>query len=198
MKKLYELYLIVRSDMDATAKHTELDRIASILESDVSAKNIEVIDEGNKKLAYPIQKLNVGTYVSIRFEVEYADAKNMQLVEKKLNISEPVLRYILTQETQNIHRKSKESLNTSPTATTHQELNKGSKNKKDLASHLGMAVVDYKDVEFLQQFISPYSKIFARKRTGNSALSQRKIAQAIKRARHMGLIAFTPKHQRTV
>jgi len=198
MIKNYELYLILRTDLDAEAKKAELERLASIIETDVSAKNVEVIDEGNKKLAYPINKANVGNYVAVTFEVDYANAKNMSLVEKKLNISELVMRYILTDETENLRRKAKESLNTSPAFTTHQELNKGAKVKKDLVSHLGIKVVDYKDVELLQQFMSPYSKIFARNRTGNGAITQRRIAQAIKKARHMGLIAFTPKHQRVV
>jgi len=149
MIKNYELYLILRTDLDAEAKKAELERLASIIETDVSAKNVEVIDEGNKKLAYPINKANVGNYVAVTFEVDYANAKNMSLVEKKLNISELVMRYILTDETENLRRKAKESLNTSPAFTTHQELNKGAKVKKDLVSHLGIKVVDYKDVELL-------------------------------------------------
>ncbi len=50
--------------------------------------------------------------------------------------------------------------------------------------------VDYKDVAYLKQFTSPHAKILAKKRTGVSALKQREITQAIKRARFMALMPY--------
>ena len=50
--------------------------------------------------------------------------------------------------------------------------------------------VDYKDVDLLNRFISERSKILPRRVTGTSAKNQRKVANAIKRARIMGLLPF--------
>lgn len=50
--------------------------------------------------------------------------------------------------------------------------------------------VDYKDVDLLKRFISERGKILARRVTGTSAKNQRKVANAIKRARIMGLLPF--------
>ncbi len=50
--------------------------------------------------------------------------------------------------------------------------------------------VDYKDVVFLKRFTSGQAKIIDPRYTGSCALHQRKLAQAIKRARYMGLLAF--------
>ncbi|MGE4357624.1 MAG: 30S ribosomal protein S18 [Candidatus Omnitrophota bacterium] len=50
--------------------------------------------------------------------------------------------------------------------------------------------VDYKDVEFLQKFISERGKILSTRITGNCAKHQRKISRAIKRARIMALLPF--------
>ncbi len=50
--------------------------------------------------------------------------------------------------------------------------------------------VDYKDVETLKRCINPHGKIMPRRRTGLSALGQRNLAQAIKRARFMALLPF--------
>jgi len=50
--------------------------------------------------------------------------------------------------------------------------------------------IDYKDVETLKKFISPYAKIQPRTRTGVCAHHQRDLARAIKRARHMALLPF--------
>jgi len=50
--------------------------------------------------------------------------------------------------------------------------------------------IDYKDTRLLQRFTSSYGKIVARRRSGTCMLHQRKLAQAIKRARFMALIPF--------
>lgn len=50
--------------------------------------------------------------------------------------------------------------------------------------------LDYKNVEYLAQFIGPTGKIMARRRTGFSGQHQRELAQAIKLARFMGLLPY--------
>lgn len=50
--------------------------------------------------------------------------------------------------------------------------------------------IDYKDTETLKRFINPHGKIMPRRRTGLSALNQRALAQAIKRARFMALLPY--------
>lgn len=50
--------------------------------------------------------------------------------------------------------------------------------------------VDYKDVGYLRQFMSPHAKMLSKKRTGMPADKQRQIALAIKRARFMGLLPY--------
>jgi len=53
--------------------------------------------------------------------------------------------------------------------------------------------IDFKETNWLQKFISGLGKIRSRKRTGLCAKHQRKLAKAIKRARHLGLLASTKK-----
>lgn len=50
--------------------------------------------------------------------------------------------------------------------------------------------VDYKDAAFLRRFVSSSAKITDPRYTGTCALHQRKLAQAVKRSRYMGLLAF--------
>lgn len=50
---------------------------------------------------------------------------------------------------------------------------------------------DYKEVEILQRFVSDRGKIISRGRSGVCAKHQRRLAKAIKRVRHLGLIPFT-------
>ena len=50
--------------------------------------------------------------------------------------------------------------------------------------------LDYKNVAYLCKFLTPQGKIQSRKRTGFCSQCQRELKQAIKRARHLGLMPF--------
>ncbi|HSW99802.1 MAG TPA: 30S ribosomal protein S18 [Patescibacteria group bacterium] len=53
-----------------------------------------------------------------------------------------------------------------------------------------VAYFDYKDVKTLQRFVNVYGQIETRKKTGLTESQQRRLATAIKRARHIGLLPF--------
>jgi small subunit ribosomal protein S18 len=54
----------------------------------------------------------------------------------------------------------------------------------------GIKYIDYKDPDYLLHFINEQGKIYPRRLTGNSLKYQRKIAQAIKRARHIAILPY--------
>ncbi len=54
--------------------------------------------------------------------------------------------------------------------------------------------IDYKDATKLRAYISERGKIEPHRKTGTCARHQRAIAVAIKRARHLALIPYTPMH----
>jgi small subunit ribosomal protein S18 len=51
--------------------------------------------------------------------------------------------------------------------------------------------IDFKDVKLLQSFIAENGKILPRRLTGVSAWQQRKVTEAIKRARNIALLPYT-------
>jgi len=53
--------------------------------------------------------------------------------------------------------------------------------------------IDFNDTDLLKRFISGQAKIISPKRTGTCAKHQRRLAKAVKRARHMGLLPVTNK-----
>jgi small subunit ribosomal protein S18 len=55
---------------------------------------------------------------------------------------------------------------------------------------LGIKYVDYKDAEFLKKFLNEQGKMLPRRITGNSLKFQRKVAQAIKKARQLALLPY--------
>ncbi len=63
------------------------------------------------------------------------------------------------------------------------------KNKKNVQ----LKVIDYKDIDTLARFINQNARILARRKTGVTSTQQREIAQAIKRARYMGLLPYVAR-----
>lgn len=55
----------------------------------------------------------------------------------------------------------------------------------------GITYVDWKDTETLRRMLSPNGKIYSRKKLSTTQREQKLIAQAIKRARYMGLLPYT-------
>ena len=54
----------------------------------------------------------------------------------------------------------------------------------------GIKFIDYKDPNFLLKLINEQGKILPRRLTGTSLKYQRKVSQAIKRARHLGMLPY--------
>ena len=54
----------------------------------------------------------------------------------------------------------------------------------------GIKYVDYKDPEFLKKFLNEQGKLLPRRLTGTSQKYQKKVATAVKRARHLAILPF--------
>ena len=54
----------------------------------------------------------------------------------------------------------------------------------------GIKYVDYKDPDFLMKLVNEQGKLLPRRLTGTSLKYQRKVAQAVKRARHLALMPY--------
>ena len=51
--------------------------------------------------------------------------------------------------------------------------------------------VDYKNTQYLKEYVNPYGRIVAKRRSkGISAKMQRQIQNAVKRARYMALLQY--------
>jgi len=54
----------------------------------------------------------------------------------------------------------------------------------------GIKYIDYKDADFLMKLVNEQGKLLPRRLTGTSLKYQRKVAQAVKRARHFALMPY--------
>jgi len=54
----------------------------------------------------------------------------------------------------------------------------------------GIKYIDYKDAHYLFRFVNDQGRILPRRLTGTSLKYQKKVAQAIKRARHIAIMPY--------
>ena len=54
----------------------------------------------------------------------------------------------------------------------------------------GIKYLDYKDPNFLLKFVNEQGKLLPRRVTGTSLKFQRKVSQAVKRARHIAIMPY--------
>ena len=66
----------------------------------------------------------------------------------------------------------------------------GKKKKYCRLKKSGIKYIEYKDPEFLKKFLNEQGKILPRRITGTSQKYQRRVAQAIKRARQIALLPY--------
>ena len=91
MKRKYEIGFLLNPESSEEEVKKITDTIVGIIEK--AKGNVENIDEwGRRKLAYPIQKHKEGIYTFINTEVE---GKVMLELERRLKLSESVIRFIV-------------------------------------------------------------------------------------------------------
>ncbi|MDR1831397.1 MAG: 30S ribosomal protein S6 [Fusobacteriaceae bacterium] len=92
--KRYELMFIINPILTEEAREAAIEKACDILKA--SGGNILKADKwGERKLAYPIDKKKTGFYVLVTFEIE---GTALTEVERKLNIVEEIMRYILVKQ----------------------------------------------------------------------------------------------------
>lgn len=60
----------------------------------------------------------------------------------------------------------------------------------------GIKYIDYKDADFLLMLCNEQGKLLPRRLTGTSLKYQRKVAQAVKKARHLALMPYVADNLR--
>ena len=156
---------------------------------------------GLKKLAYPIQKKTTGFYFLIEFE---AEGDIVDILETQYRRDERVIRFLTfkmdkyaveyAEKRRNKYKSKQEKQVMAQNQSEIRYLNPPTvevkKKKYCRFKKSGIKYVDYKDAEFLKKFLNEQGKILPRRLTGTSQKFQKKVATAVKRARHLALLPF--------
>src|SRR4051812_4615354 len=90
MQRTYEVMFIVRPDM----VDEDLDKLVSNLESNATTAGVKVKNSermGKRRLAYMVRNFNDGIYILMTVE---ADGAAIHELERRLRVSEPVIKFI--------------------------------------------------------------------------------------------------------
>ena len=90
MQRNYEVMFIVRPDM----ADEDVDKLVSTIESNAKAAGADVTNVermGKRRLAYQVRKFNDGNYILLNVA---ADGKGIHELERRLRVSEPVIKFI--------------------------------------------------------------------------------------------------------
>ena len=143
-------------------------------------KGAEIVNEeawGLKKMAYAIDKKSTGFYFLVEFKAEPSVIKTLETAFRR---DEKVIRFQtvkLAQQDTEIRYLNAPSIDTK-------------KKKYCRFKKSGIKYIDYKDPEFLKKFLNEQGKILPRRITGTSLKYQRRVAQAVKRARQIALLPY--------
>jgi len=134
----------------------------------------------NRKLAYTIDGNQMGTYVLVFFT---GDIDVVARIQREVKLSDRCL------------RSQSFLIDGAPSEEQLSELQEAIQRpgRKDLATEtrgFDKEIIDYKNVPLLRRVVSSQGKMFSRKRTGASALQQRKLRNAVMRARFISLLPF--------
>ena len=159
----YETVFILTPVLSDAQMKEAVEKFTNLLKE----QGAEIVNEENwglRKLAYPIDKKTTGFYQLVEFK---ANPETIATLEINFRRDERVIRFLTFRQDKYVKKK------------------KYCRFKKN-----GIKYIDYKDPEFLKKFLNEQGKILPRRITGTSLKFQRRVAQAVKRARHLALLPY--------
>ncbi|KAK0347535.1 hypothetical protein LTR94_002390 [Friedmanniomyces endolithicus] len=176
---LYEHVFLARQDL-AQAQVDALAETATKIVEENEGKVTKVETWGLRSLAYKIAKNRKAHYVMLNID---APGNVIAELERQTQINEDIIRYMT------IKVEELEAGPNAPNAATVPPVVTVARASCPFAAK-DAPKIDYKDVRLLQGFVSERGKIVPSRITAVSAKKQRELAQAIKRARHLGLLPY--------
>jgi small subunit ribosomal protein S6 len=208
--RLYEVVYILDPVLDESAVTTKLEKFHALATAD--GGEVSAVDHwGARQLAYPIKKKNTGYYVVSQFT---AAVSALPEFERLLKLDDEVLRYLLViNEGEPTSGQSilAEVRPTSGEAREDEEGDEdddeeeddddsppefqGGRGRRRRMEGISIVLLNYKDVGTLSRFLTESGKILPKRTTKVTAAFQRQLGSAVKRARYLGLVPYTRRHE---
>jgi small subunit ribosomal protein S6 len=205
--RLYEVVYILDPALDEGAANAKLEKFHEL----ATAKGGEVsaVDHwGSRQLAYPINKQKNGYYVVAQFT---AASDALPEFERLLKLDEEVMRYLLVLNEgeptsgQSILAETRRPVNEEEQDEEEEDEDdedddsppqfQGGRGRRRRLEGPPVQLLNFKDVATLSRFLTESGKILPKRTTKVTATFQRQLGRAVKRARYLGLIPYTRRHE---
>jgi small subunit ribosomal protein S6 len=170
----YELMLLLSPAVTEDQRSKSVNELVAQLESR-GAKVFHVDDWSKRDLAYSIKGQDQAYYITYYFT--FSDTRFLSEFEELLKLDQSVLRHLLVRRADNFEIQKFEP---------HETDKANSKPRSELDTEQ----LDYKNIKLLNRYTSRYGKIVAKHYTKVTLKQQKKLAQEIKRSRHVALMPF--------
>jgi len=165
--RTYELTYLVESTATDGRREEILSTLTHLLET-AGAEIKKSEDWGNQRLAYEIDRKRSAEFFHLQFET----SKNfIPDLESRLEQTDEILRYLTIRVT-GVMKRARKNRDGEPTEDP-------------------LEYVEHTAVSFLEEFTTQQGKILPRQITGVPAKTQRRITEAIKRARHLAMMPYS-------
>ena len=205
--RLYEVVYILDPALDENAVNSKLEKFHGLATSD--GGEVSAVDHwGIRQLAYPIKRHKSGYYVVAQFT---AAANALPEFERLLKLDDEVMRYLLVlNEGEPTNGMSIMAEVTRPAGDKDDDDEEeeeeeddddsppqfqGGRGRRRRMEGPPIQLLNYKDVSTLSRFLTESGKILPKRTTKVSAGFQRQLGSAVKRARYLGLIPYTRRHE---
>lgn len=205
--RLYEVVYILNPALDEGAVTAKLEKFHTL--ATASGGEVEAVDHwGARQLAYPIARQQSGYYVVAQFT---AASDALPEFERLLRLDDEVLRYllvlnegeptsgmsILAEVTKPVQDKDdddddEEEEDDDDDAPPQFQGGRGRRRRMEGPP---IELLNFKDVSTLSRFLTESGKILPKRTTKVTAAFQRQLGTAVKRARYLGLIPYTRRHE---
>ncbi len=90
MSNYYEMMYILRPDMSEEQATAAVEKYKNFIE-ERGATNIDILNRGKRRLAYPVKKFQDGIYIQVNYE---ADGTQVAPLERAMRLGEEVILYM--------------------------------------------------------------------------------------------------------
>ncbi|APB34371.1 30S ribosomal protein S6 [Gloeomargarita lithophora Alchichica-D10] len=90
LKPFYETMYILRPDLGEELTQQAIEKFKTTL-GDLGGEEIQVLNRGRRRLAYPIRKFSDGIYIQLNY---YGGSNTVTAFERAMRLSEDVMRYL--------------------------------------------------------------------------------------------------------
>ncbi|MDR0484603.1 MAG: 30S ribosomal protein S6 [Alphaproteobacteria bacterium] len=180
---LYEYIYLLRGDLSPNQVQEINNKAVEVIGS-FGGKVHKTELLGLRNLAYKIKKNKRASYCLLQLDVPFEGIKELQRLH---SVNENVLR-TLTLKIEKLEEAPSllvKQENTNAEGSTDKEFSKEDKDSDNIT----LKNISYKNLDLIKKYTSERGKILPRRLTMATAIQQRDLAQAIKRARFLALVA---------